>query len=632
MKLSPFFSDGMVLQRDAENLIKGTAKPESRIIVTVKDLQGKNARIEGQADGAGAFILTLPPFPAADGVTLLFEEYPAGENNGNSNGNGNRSDSPADRMEIKDAAFGDVFLLSGQSNMELPVMRTLDVTEKVVAASDYPLIREFAVPMVYDFTGPIKELTGGEWKQASGQPLLSFGAAGFFMARALYEKYRVPIGLVRAAIGGTPIQAWCSEETIRELSEFAGEIELCRKAGYIEGIQKQEEKEQKEWYEQAGQFAEVPLGASGEITVPGLWEGTALSEFHGSLILEKEFYLDEVSEDSARVYLGAIVDADKVYINGHPVGETGYRYPPRKYDFPAAYLKKGSNHIKIEMFVFRETGGFIPGKPYYVRCGGETVSLSGVWDYRIVRTMPVLPDLTFFQYKASGLYNGMLSPLAGHTFKGMAFYQGESNTHKPEGYSNYFDRAVFDWRQLFKNPSLPIVYVQLAGFSDSRVPGTGTAWAVLRNEQRRSLTIPGTAMVSAADIGEYNDLHPQNKLVLGERLALAMEKLAYGEDVVCSGPLYDGIQTEENKVRITFTNTGSGLAAKGTKGEVYGVELAGADGVFYKAKAFTEGDTVSAWCGEVESPKKCRYAWNDDPTEANLYNAEGLPASCFLSE
>ncbi|MGN1147477.1 MAG: sialate O-acetylesterase, partial [Lachnospiraceae bacterium] len=345
----------------------------------------------------------------------------------------------------------------------------------------------------------------------------------------------------------------------------------------------------------------------------------------------KEFFLQEAAGATARAYLGAIVDADKVYINGHLIGETGYKYPPRKYDFPAEYLKKGCNHIRIEMFVFREVGGFIPGKPYYVRCGEETAELSGVWNYRIVRTMPVLPDMTFFQYKATGLYNGMLAPLAGHTFRGMAFYQGESNTDRPENYGKYFDRAIEDWRTLLKNTVLPVAYVQLAGFADSQVPCTGTNWAVLREEQRQSLKKPKTAMVVAADIGEYNDLHPQNKLVLGERLALAMEKLCFGEDVVYSGPLYAGMQTEGERCRILFTHTGSGLTAKGTEGEVYGIELAGADGIFYKAHARIENNTVLAACEEVKVPYSCRYAWNDNPTEANLYNAEGLPASCFRS-
>lgn len=615
MELSPIFSDGMVLQRDTINKVKGLAGKGSLVVAKLKGI-----RIEGRADESGEFTLTFPSFPAESGVTILFEEYPVNK------------ESKTACLCINDVAFGDVFLLSGQSNMELPVLRTLDATQAVVEASDYPFIREFAVPMAYDFDGPANALQGGEWKQASGQDLLSFGAAGFFMARALYEKYKIPVGLVRSAIGGTPIQAWCSEKTIRNFSEYADEIDQCRKTGYIEGIQREEEAKQKEWYERAGDSFKEPLGAGGEVVVPGLWQGNELAQFHGSLVLEKEFYLKEVTENTARAYIGTIVDADKIYINGHLVGETGYRYPPRKYDFPSSFLNTGKNIIRIEMFVFRGTGGFIPGKPYYVRCGNECTSLSGVWNYRIVRAMSVLPDMTFFQYKASGLYNGMLAPLAGVQFKGMAFYQGESNTDKPEEYSAYFDSAVSDWRTLFCNPSLPIVYVQLAGFADSQVPCTGANWAALRNEQRHSLKNSHTAMVSAVDIGEYNDLHPQNKLTLGERLALAMEKLAYGEEVVYSGPLYSGMKIEGGNCRISFTHIGSGLMAKGTDGEVFGVELAGADGIFYKAKALIEGDTVFACCDKVQDPKLCRYAWNDDPEDANLYNAEGLPASCFLSE
>ncbi|MGN1147094.1 MAG: sialate O-acetylesterase, partial [Lachnospiraceae bacterium] len=296
MKLSPVFSDGMVLQRDAWNTIKGTATSGNLIVMKVKDV-----RIEGRTDEEGRFSLALPALPAESGITFSFEEFSEEEG------------SVVDAVEIKDAAFGDVFLLSGQSNMELPVVRTLDVTEGVIASSDYPLIREFVVPMEYDFDAPRRDLTGGEWKHAGGKEIYQFGATGFFMARALYEKYQVPIGLVRAAIGGTPIQAWCSEKTVTELGDFTEEVKQCRRKGYIEEIQKREEREQREWYEQAGQFAE-PLGARGELVVPGLWKDTELAAFHGSLIIEKEFFLQEAAGSTARAYLGAIVDADKVYI------------------------------------------------------------------------------------------------------------------------------------------------------------------------------------------------------------------------------------------------------------------------------------------------------------------------------
>ena len=614
MKLSPFFSDGMVLQRDACNYIKGFAKAGSRIVMKVKDM-----RIEGQADAEGRFELILPPFSAESGVSFFIEEI--------SSENGN----PKNIKVIKDAAFGDVFMLSGQSNMELPILRTLDVTGEEVADSDYPLIREFTVPMEYDFMAQRRDLTGGEWKCARGQDLLQISAAGFFMARALFDTYQIPIGLIRTALGGTPIEAWCSEKTIMHYPEFREEVKQCREPGYIEGIQKEEEEHQKRWYELAEQFSDTPRGKRGEIIVPGLWEDTELSDFHGSLIVEREFYLNEASGESARIYLGTIVDADKVYINGHLVGKTDYRYPPRKYDFPSSYLRKGCNHIRIEMLVFRNTGGFIPGKPYYVSCGAEVVSLGGVWDYKIVITMPQLPDATFFQYKATGVFNGMLSPFAGHSIKAMVFYQGESNTDAPENYGKYFDSAITDWRELFQNEKLPIIYVQLAGFADSRMPCTETKWAVLRNEQRKALKNPYTAMVSAIDIGEYNDLHPQDKLTLGKRLALAIQKSAYNEDIVDSGPLYAGMQVEGDKCRILFTSLGSGLLAKGTGGEVYTVELAGEDGIFYKATALIEGDTVLAYCKEVESPKYCRYAWNNNPHEANLYNVQGLPAAGFSS-
>ncbi len=622
MRIGKIFSDGMVLQRGAKNSLWGKAKAGNRVTCRIASWQE-----EVTVNEDGTFRISLRSQPAGEAFNLFLEETDS------------ISQQVIERIEIKDAVYGDVFLLGGQSNMELPVARTLDVTAGALG-KDFPLIKQFRVPIDFEFAGPCDEMADGLpeeacWIPAVGGQQLNFSAAGFFMARELQEKYQVPIGLILTAVGGTPIEAWCSRETIYELGDFKKELEQCQMPGYVEGIQQMEQAREQQWHEavEPGSGDEGPALETGSQQIPGLWEGTPWEDFCGSLELEKEIFLEEDPQDiamphQARIYLGAIVDADRVYVNDYLVGATEYCYPPRKYDFPIEYLKKGSNKIRIWMKVFRKNGGFIPDKPYELTCGRVKYILAGQWSYKILKRMPVLEETTFFQYKPAGVYNRMICPIAGYGVKGVAFYQGESNTHYPGIYKKYFIKAMSDWRRQWAGQQLPVVFVQLANFADSKRNHVGEDWAKLRQQQRECLELEASAMVVTIDIGEYNDLHPQDKLTLGKRLARAMEGLVYGEKVVYSGPDCIRCTKEGGRLELHFAFAEGGLYIKGQ--HTKGFEIAGADKVFFEAQAIAAADdTIRVWNDKVTKPVYCRYAWGNNPEKANVYNREGLPAVPF---
>lgn len=611
--LSSLIGDGMVLQREKENIIWGYAQAGREISLSMGDYQTR-----ATAGETGYFQLSLPAMQAGGPWEIRLGD---GE----------------DIRTIRDILVGDVFLLGGQSNMELPVARVMERFGEEIRHTEKPEIRMFEVPKEYCFGKVRREITAGRWLRASGDELQLFTAAGYFAAAELYERERVPIGLLQTAVGGTPVKAWCCEETIRKLGYDAADLEECRKEGYTRQVEEAEQQRAEAWCAEALAGDD---GESGTVSLPGFFSETALAGFCGALRLRKKFSLPEHvdwAETEAALYLGALVDADVTCINGEKVGETAYRYPPRIYKLPKGILHAGENEVVVEMLVFNGEGCFMPGKEYEIRYeenGAKKVSLSGEWTYEIRKKMPGLPETTFFQYKAAGLYQGMLYPVRRWRVKGCFFYQGESNTGRPESYEEEFTAMIADWRRLWKEPELPFVFVQLAGFGDGRERTEGTNWARLREEQRRVAEhVERTKMVQAYDLGEYNDLHPTDKKSVGRRIALAAENLIYGKT-----PLWEGASILEWKrrqggVEVTFgpEQTVLHIVKKeaGTK-EVCGFEWLRKDGSREKAAAeLIAAATVRVLLPEKKSYTGLSYAWNDCPLEANLYNEQELPVVPF---
>lgn len=609
MKLSPIFCDGMVLQRGADNLIWGKAEPGERI---EGRLGGITFSIE--AGENGEFEVVLPKLPTGGPYEL-----------------------EVGALKIQDVLIGDVFLLGGQSNMVLPVSRTMELLEKEIKASEDRNIRMFEVPKEYSFEEGEKELSQGKWIKAEGADLQTFSAAGFFMAYALKRHSGIPVGLLQTAVGGTPAKAWCSRQTIQNMGKYTEELKRCSRSGYPQRIEAEELKREEEWRRRAGEAFQEKGIKTGKLTIPGIWKTGELSEFHGAVRLKKTVHLAKAeAQKKAELALGAIKDADKVYVNGTLCGETEYKYPPRFYPIPEGALKEGENTIEIQMCVFRDHGGFMPGKPYGIRFDGKKEvekNLEGLWDYEIMREMEILPNMTFFNYMASALYQGMLVPIRKYRVCAVLFYQGESNTDAPEGYAEEMKALIRDWRGLMQQEDMPFIYVQLAGFSDGEPEAQGSRWAEFRAEQEKLQEVPETAMVSAIDLGEYNDLHPLDKKTLGERLALAVRNLVYKENMLYSGPVLEEVYPDDNNVlHLVFKNAENGLMVHGGKKqtqEVQELEVEMQAGEYIKVPGRIEGNEVLVKLPGGERPLGVRYAWRDCPMEANLYNKEGLPAVPF---
>jgi sialate O-acetylesterase len=370
------------------------------------------------------------------------------------------------------------------------------------------------------------------------------------------------------------------------------------------------------------------------MVIPGYWaeQPTGLGTTNGVLWFRKNFNLSSsMAGKTAELRLGCIVDADSAFINGIYVGNITYQYPPRIYKIPAGLLKEGENNITIRVINSGGKGGFVPDKFYRIATDTDTIDLKGVWNFKLGTSAPPLAPQTFFQWKPAGLYNGMIAPIENYAVKGVIWYQGESNTGNPKEYSQSFPALINLWRAKRNNPNMPFLYVQLANYMlGSTEHPAESNWAELRNVQRETLSLPNTGMAVTIDIGEWNDIHPLNKKDVGRRLALWAEKIAYNnKQIVASGPLYQSISIKENKVTLTFTNTGSGLKPVN---ELKGFAIAGADGKFVWANAKIENNKVVVWSDSIENPVEVRYAWDNNPVNANLSNKEGLPASPFTTK
>lgn len=337
----------------------------------------------------------------------------------------------------------------------------------------------------------------------------------------------------------------------------------------------------------------------------------------------------------AKVFLGRIVDADELYINGKQVGHTTYQYPQRRYNVPADLLKTGKNVFTVRVTNTNGKGGFVPDKPYCIFSGADTIDLKGYWEYKVGVVFPPAsgggPGGISAQNQPAALYNAMVAPEINYTIKGFCWYQGEADTWQPKHYEKLMAALINDWRNKWQQGTLPFLFVQLPGFMEYNYLPSESNWAGLRESQLKSLAVPNTGMAVAIDLGEWNDIHPDNKKDVGERLALAALKLAYKEDLVYSGPLYESSTIEGKKIVISFTNTGSGLMTNDSEAPS-SFAIAGEDKKFVWASAKIEGNKVVVWNDAVANPKYVRYAWADNPLDPNLFNKEGLPASPFRTD
>jgi sialate O-acetylesterase len=317
------------------------------------------------------------------------------------------------------------------------------------------------------------------------------------------------------------------------------------------------------------------------------------------------------------------------------VGNTTYRYPPRKYTVPAGLLHEGINQITIRVICANGNGGFTPGKPFKIFSGSRTIELKGPWAYRTVRKISPKPAELHVEWRSCGLFYAMIAPVLPWPVKGVLWYQGESNDKNPEEYESLFLAMIQDWRNKKGQPHLPFLFVLLPVFGEPGENTESSAWAVLRDSQFRALRLPDMGMAVALDLGEWNDLHPLNKKDVGYRLALAAEAVVYREENSAPGPVLTHISREKNSLVLTFDNTGAGLFIKNDKstgraGKRMYVTVISKDKKTSRVPATLAGpNQVTLDIGTIHNPEKILYAWADNPQDRQLYNADGLPALPF---
>jgi len=622
VRLPRLVRDSMILQRDVKIKLWGWASNGEKISIKFNKKNYKT-----KADANGNWSIFLSPLKAGGPYTMDIE----GKN----------------KISLKEILIGDVWFCSGQSNM-VHQMNIHDVTyAKDIAEANYPEIRQFWIPTLTSLQGPKDDFPAGNWVPAIGDQVRPFSAVAFFFARDLYEKYHVPIGIINSSVGGTPIEAWTSEEGLKDFSAIQTIIQKNKDTAYVNGLARSAMAananrsmqvldkgmmEPVKWYDNAY----VPKGWR-PINIPGYWEDQGIKDLNGVVWYRKEINIQaSMTGKPAKVFLGRIVDADALYINGKQVGLTAYQYPQRRYPVAADVLKAGKNIFVIRVTNTAGKGGFVPDKPYCVFADNDTVDLRGTWQYKVGEVFqPRAGGPGAFpinaQNQPTALYNAMVAPAINYTIKGFLWYQGEANAGRAEEYAKLQPAQIIDWRNKWDQGELPFLYVQLPGFMDYNYLPSESGWATLRESQLKSLSVPNTAMAVAIDAGEWNDIHPDNKKIVGDRLALAAEKMVYGENVVASGPIYQSYVTDGNKIVISFSNVGSGLTTNDGE-ELSEFAIAGADKKFIWAKAKIEGDKVIVWNDSISDPKYVRYAWADNPVNPNLFNKEGFPASPFRTE
>jgi sialate O-acetylesterase len=532
---------------------------------------------------------------------------------------------------ISDIYFGEVFLLSGQSNMEQLVERVLDVSEEEIKHTHEPLIRQYLIPATYNFKESEKYMYASSWKSATGQDLMGFSAVGLFFAKNISSTYKMPIGLIMTAVGGSIIEAWMNPVTLRQYGETIPSIEAFKDIAYFNSHIQEQQREADAW--SADLIASEHKLTKEEdykkwdtCMVPSLVSDYGKEGFSGSVILRREITLDqEPVEENAYIYMGSIIDSDQLWINDKLIGSTEYRYPPRKYSIPKGVLRKGSNLITIRIVINNNNGGTIKERPYYLYCDGKRMNLEGEWHYRIAKkAQRVMPSVLFPPLLPVCFYHTAIVPLSKINIKGVLWYQGESNTGNPETYAAKFTDMVADWRSLY-GWKVPFIYAQLSNYREPLNDTDDSGWAELRNQQRLCLSIEQVAMAVTLDIGEASDIHPQNKKEVGIRLAKAARHLIYQEKIAYSGPLPDNVVVTGNNVVIRFLH----LEDTEDEGSLNNFELASESGEFYEAIAIRKGKFVTVSSISVETPIAVRYAWCDCPRNINFFNEHGLPASGF---
>ena len=506
VKLPALISDGMVLQREQPVKIWGTADAGESVSVTFM-----KKKYAATADNNGHWSVTLPSMKAGGPYLMRIND-----------------------IKLIDILIGDVWLCSGQSNMELPVSRVTDMFATEINEYSNERIRQIIIPKVYNFHAPQETLSATSWKPMTQENVMNFSALAYFFAKEMYEKTKVPVGIINSSWGGTPIEAWISEEGLKEFPIYINDKRLYEDDAYCAHIKKLEGESFYRWNlslyrSDAGLHEKTPWYASNYDdsnwqTVnmfSRTWGNDGLNPIAGSHWLRQNVEIPQTwNNKEVTLRLGCIIDADSVYVNGTFAGTTGYQYPPRIYRIPAGILKPGVNNITVRIISNGGQPEFVQEKPYKLICDDESINLKEEWKYRLGTPMPSAPNMMFFCYKPVCLYNTMIAPLQHYTLRGTVWYQGESNVSRRNEYATLLTAMMADWRRTFSQPELPFYIVELADYLSKEDISGRKAWAEMRLEQAKAAqTTPNAFLIRNNDLGEWNDIHPLDKKTLGRRVA-----------------------------------------------------------------------------------------------------------------
>lgn len=620
VKLPKIFSSNMVLQQGIEIPVWGWGNKGEQVIVTFN-----NTSLHTKADKNGKWSIKLPAQEYGGPYTLTVK----GKNT----------------IEFKNVMVGEVWVCSGQSNMEFQLANASNGAEEIEKAN-YPKMRLFTVSRrTAQF--PEDDLTSGEWVECSPETASQFSAVAYFFGKSLVNKLDVPIGLIHTSWGGTVAETWTSQETIKNDPDFKEALSELQHIDLDNYRQLKTEKLEKIL---GGTIPSNDLGIQNgqaiwavsdfddsswkSISTPALWEGEGFPDIDGIAWYRKEINLtEEQIQADATLHLGKIDDNDITFWNGVKIGAINQYDANRIYTVEKNILKVGKNVLTVRV---EDTGGGggIYGAPddLYLVANKQKIDVAGAWKFKISKAVIGNETLGPNSYPTL-LYNGMINPLVPYAIKGAIWYQGESNADRAKQYQRIFPNMISDWRNHWNQGDFTFLFVQLANYMKPAELPTESTWAELREAQTMTLDLPNTGMASAIDIGEANDIHPKNKEDVGKRLALNAFKIAYKQEVVNSGPMFDKVEFRNGKAVVTFKSTGSGLITKDKYGYVKAFTLAGPDHKFYWAKAkITDNNTIEVGCDAVSNPVAVRFGWADNPEDLNLYNAEGLPAVPFRSD
>jgi sialate O-acetylesterase len=619
LHLSAIFNDHMVLQRDKPIKIWGAAKAGDDIMVSMGEKKGSVI-----ADKNGRWLITLPAFSAGGPYTLIVK-------------------TKNETKTYKDVLMGEVWLCSGQSNMQFRVNQAINAKYDMHRANN-PLIRQLNIPNKLSFN-PEAFIDSAQWIMSSPASTGNFTAVGYFFARDIYEKLHVPIGLIYDNWGGSNVECWISKNDMLgsdELKEYAGQmsdtweqtnarIEKQLNATLTknnDGVKPDMQEED---------FLKPDYSFSGWMTTsaPGDLDWNGLPAYRGEAYMMKTVMVDSIQSQLPSVLSMGTADIRfRIFLNGKQLV-----IPDGKnilIPLPPDTWKPGKNIILLKIggqpVPDQMTMGIHGASDFlYVDFDGERISLADEkW-----KVLPLLGRPHHFMHwmnnEGTIIYNAMIHPIIPLSIRGVLWYQGEANVDHAFEYRKTFPLMIRSWRKEW-NDEFPFLFVQLASFGSDESSNAGNKWAEIRESQSKALELPKTGMAVTTDIGEAKDVHPKNKQDVGRRLAAIALNDVYGMPQTCSGPVYKSVAFSNGKAILSFTSIGKGLVSKNRYGALEGFEIAGPDRKFYFAKAVIRDDQVEISADSVKNPVAVRYGWSNAPVEINLYNVEEFPASPFRTD